>query len=219
LEDSKGLNREYTITDAAAPGGKRKQVWHFPGQAECTLCHTMSANFVLGINGPQLDRSFDYGGVKANQIDVMNKLNLFTQPVSKPFPLPFVLGDKEALNGLKLELVDPLDASANLDQRARSYLHANCAHCHMKWGGGNAFFYLTGHLPLADTGAVNTPPQHGDLGAPGSKVIAPGDPAHSLILKRMSLTDHHRMPRVGSNVVDEDAVKLIDAWIKSLLKK
>ena len=220
LENPAGLNREYTITDPAAPGGKRNQTWHFPGQAECTLCHTMSANFVLGINAPQLDRTLDYGGgVKANQIDVFNRLNLFTKPVTKPFPLPDVLGDQEKLKTLSISLVDPHDTAASLDQRARSYLHANCAHCHMKWGGGNAYFYFGAHLPLAETGAVDTPPQHGDLGITGAKVIAPGDPARSLILKRISVTDNHRMPRVGSNVVDEQAVKLLDEWIKSLLKK
>ena len=34
------------------------------------------------------------------------------------------------------------DEKQPLDVRARSYLHSNCAHCHIKWGGGNAEFKL-----------------------------------------------------------------------------
>src|SRR5262249_50851526 len=35
-------------------------------------------------------------------------------------------------------LVDPSDRKQDLEPRARSYLHANCAQCHVKEGGGNA---------------------------------------------------------------------------------
>lgn len=220
LEGQAGLDRTYTVRDAKAPGGKRDQVWHFPGRAECTLCHTMPANFTLGFNAPQLDRSHDYGGgVVANQIEVFNRLGLFNKPLTKPFAMPAVLGISEEHKDRTIRLVDPHDTSAPLDQRARSYLHANCAHCHMKWGGGNAYFFLPAHLPLAETNAVNAAPQHGDLGIAGSKVLVPGDPAHSLILTRMSLLGPNRMPRVGSNVVDADAVKLISEWIASLPKQ
>ena len=43
LLDAKGLDRTLTITDA--DGTERKQTWHFPSRAECTLCHTMSAKY------------------------------------------------------------------------------------------------------------------------------------------------------------------------------
>src|SRR5262249_9683881 len=36
------------------------------------------------------------------------------------------------------KLVDPYDARQDLNLRARSYLHANCAQCHVEAGGGNA---------------------------------------------------------------------------------
>jgi hypothetical protein len=56
LLDAQGLDREYTIRDPKAPGGRRTQTWHFPSRAECTLCHTMSARYALGVNTLQMNR-------------------------------------------------------------------------------------------------------------------------------------------------------------------
>ena len=41
-----------------------------------------------------------------------------------------------------LRLVDPHDASQSLDDRARSYLHANCAMCHHPGGNAIVSFFL-----------------------------------------------------------------------------
>ncbi|MEE3220513.1 MAG: PQQ-dependent sugar dehydrogenase, partial [Planctomycetota bacterium] len=43
LEDPRGLDRMLKIKDPAAPKGIREQTWHFPGRAECTVCHNMAA--------------------------------------------------------------------------------------------------------------------------------------------------------------------------------
>ena len=39
-------------------------------------------------------------------------------------------------------LVNPYDETADLNLRARSYLHANCAICHVEAGGGNGLMVL-----------------------------------------------------------------------------
>ena len=116
------------------------------------------------------------------------------------------------------KLADPKDVTASLDQRARAYLHANCAHCHIRLGGGNAYFWLTADLALEKTVTLGTEPQHGDLHVPGAKVIDPGHPERSLIALRMAMLGPERMPRIASSVVDQEAVKLISEWIKSLPK-
>src|SRR5262249_31203870 len=39
-------------------------------------------------------------------------------------------------------LVNPSDKKADVEARARAYLHANCAQCHVEAGGGNAMMNL-----------------------------------------------------------------------------
>jgi uncharacterized repeat protein (TIGR03806 family) len=206
LDDPKGRDRVYAVRDA--DGSTRQQTWHFPGKAECTLCHTMPLNYILGPSTRQMNRDHDYGGgVVANQLEVLDRLGRLAKPLTK--------GAAATL----AKLADPADPHATLDARARAYLHANCAHCHVKWGGGNAYFWLASHIPLEETGALGTAPQHGDLGVMGAKVVVAGDPDRSLLAMRMAALGPHRMPRIASSVVDAQAVELIRQWIASLPAK
>src|SRR5439155_13091810 len=84
LCDASGADRTFTVKDQAAPGGERKQTYHFPSRAECTLCHTMPAKYVLGLNTHQLNRDHDYGGRTANQLKEWERLGLFTTPLPQP---------------------------------------------------------------------------------------------------------------------------------------
>lgn len=203
LLDVKGADRTFTIRDPAAEGGKRTQTWHFPSRAECTLCHTMPAKYVLGLNTLQMNRDHDYGGVVANQLDTLEHLGIFTAPLpDKPQDLP--------------KLVDYREKKHSLDDRARSYLHSNCSHCHMKWGGGNAEFQLLATLELDQTGTILTRAGQGTFEIPEARILVPGKPEQSLIYRRMQRLGLGRMPHVASSVVDEDAVKLIGDWIKQL---
>lgn len=206
LLDTKGDDRTYEIRDASAPGGVRKQKWHFPSRTECTLCHTMAAKYVLGVNTAQMNRDYDYGGRigKRNQIDYLNELGIFDEPVQDV--------------GSKLDrLVDYHDQSATVADRARSYLQSNCSHCHRKWGGGNAEFQLLSSLPLEETGTVNTRPGQGIFELKTDpRVLVPGEPDRSLIYLRMNRLGLGRMPHVASSVKDEKAVALIREWIQGL---
>ena len=208
LHDAKALDRVYSIKDSTAPGGRRDQTWHFPSRAECTLCHTMPVGFVLGLNTLQMNKDHDYGRVTDNQLRTLHHLGVFTLPI---------LGAAKSAADLP-RMPDPLDATAPLNDRARSYLHANCSHCHVQWGGGNALFQLTYQLKLDQTRIVDVPPQHGNHGLDGAKILLPGDPTRSLLHHRMTRPKEARMPPVASSVVDEEGAKLIEEWIKSLRK-
>jgi hypothetical protein len=202
-----GLDREFVVTDKSAPEGKRTVNWRFPSRSECALCHTMAAKYALGVTTLQLNKDHQYygpdGGTVANQLATLEHLGVFTAPLAKrPEELP--------------RLVDYHDATEDLHLRARSYLHANCAHCHRKWGGGNAEFELHASSPLTALGVVYTSPGQGTFNLADPKVLVPGDPARSLVLHRMELSGLGRMPHVASRVVDQQGVELIRQWLTGL---
>jgi uncharacterized repeat protein (TIGR03806 family) len=203
LEDPQGMDKAFSVKDPKAPDGKRQQGWHFPSRTECTTCHNMAAKYVLGLQTLQANRAHDYGpGGIANQLATFEHIGLFTKPLpKKPDELP--------------RIADYHDAKQGLNLRARSYLHANCSHCHRKWGGGNAEFQLLATLELAETG-TNVRPAQGTFNIPNARVVAPHDPFRSIMFYRMSTLGPGRMPRLGSSVVDEDGVELIGRWIATM---
>ena len=164
----------------------------------------MGSKYVLGITTLQMNREYDYGGHVENQLAVLNRLGMFERPLAvEPGKLP--------------ALVDYRDTNQPLHLRARSYLHANCAHCHRKWGGGNTDSELQASLPLTDTGVLNARPSHGKFGLPDPRILVPGKPERSLVWYRMRLANGEgRMPHIGSNVPDHESINMLEHWIQGL---
>lgn len=203
LEEPFGKDVVLSVQDPTAAGGRRHQTWHFPGRAECTVCHNMAAKYVLGINTLQLNHEFDYVGERKNQLDVFAGLGLFTAGLPEPpDQLP--------------SLDDYQDTDCDVAGRARSYLHANCSHCHRKWGGGNGEFRLLATLTDDETGIFDQRPRHGGFYIPDARMLAPGDPGRSVLFYRMAKLGPGRMPRLGSSLVDHDGLNLIHEWISGL---
>lgn len=215
LDDPRGRDEMLTIEDPSIAGGVRRQTWHYPSRAECTLCHTMPAGFVLGLNTRQMNRDLQYAGGRANQIRALDEAGFFKQRV-----VAAINQRQPDANGSDYSdlprMPSPSSTGDDLNQRARAYLDANCAHCHRKWGGGNALFELTYNLPLTETRTVGVTPQHGDLGISGAQILTPGQPEKSLLLQRMTHLGPHRMPRVGTSVLDPAGIRLIEDWIRKL---
>ena len=61
---------------AENPEGLKKQVWHYPSRTECMVCHSRAANWVLGLTELQMNRDHDYGGVRDNQLRVLEHLGM-----------------------------------------------------------------------------------------------------------------------------------------------
>ena len=113
-------------------------------------------------------------------------------------------------------LVDPYDAKADLTARARSYLHANCAQCHVEAGGGNAQMELEFTTTLERMRIVDVKPLHHTFGLPDARLVAPGNPERSALLHRVANRDAGHMPPLATSVVDQQAVRLLRDWIAQL---
>ncbi|MEN0036810.1 MAG: PQQ-dependent sugar dehydrogenase [Cellvibrio sp.] len=188
--------------------GKTKTVsgiqWEFPSPAQCLICHTQVANFSLGLETRQLNSVMRYpsSGVDAGQLDTLAHIGLFSSSLS---------ANQKAQ---KLFALD--DTNATLTQRARSYLHSNCSNCHSPGGTTPVTLDLRYATSLAAMQACNQQPSSGDLGLANARLIAPGEPARSVLLARMKLRDVNQMPPLASHLVDQAAVDVITDWIASL---
>lgn len=111
------------------------------------------------------------------------------------------------------KLADPYDSAQNLDLRARSYLHANCAHCHTEAAGGNSLMDLDFNAERGKEHLIGATPQHHTFGIADAKLIAPGEPARSVLLQRMRMREAGQMPQLATSIADERAVKLVEEWI------
>lgn len=181
------------------------QDWIFPSESQCSQCHTAAANFVLGAETAQLNKDFTYPstGTTANQIDTIDHIMMLLSSPGPAASLP--------------AYVDPGDSSADLNLRARAYLHTNCSSCHQPGGPTPTDLDLRFQTDLSDTRACNAPPQAGNLGlGNGALIIAPGSANLSILLERMERRDAAAMPPIGSAIVDRDGAALIRQWINAL---
>ncbi|MGC4094473.1 MAG: hypothetical protein QM756_42485 [Polyangiaceae bacterium] len=185
--------------------GQRSIEWTFPARRECLKCHTVPGGSTLGPETAQMNRVVD--GV--NQIDHLSSLGLFEKAPAKPYQAPLVTPYASQAG------TPP--ASATVEQRARSYLHANCAFCHRPDGEGPSFDARFG-VAFADTHMCNTPPDKGDLGVIGSSIVTPSKPDMSVLWLRIKAAggDVARMPPIASVHPDVDGVKVVGDWISSL---
>jgi len=199
LVAAEGLDREFDT-------GASKQKWHYPSRTECMVCHSRAANFVLGLTTAQMNREHDYGGVVDHQFRVLEHLDLLKEDRKRDSqkPLP--------------KLANPYDEREPLEARARAYLHANCAICHMQAGGGNSQINLEHTASLTKLNAIDVEPLHHKFGLSDARIIAPGHPERSVLLHRIANRGQGsgQMPQLATALVDEAAVKLFEEWIRSL---
>jgi hypothetical protein len=286
LVESQGADREFLLKEA--DGSERKLAWHYPSRAECMVCHSRAANFVLGLTEMQMNKVHDYGNVRDHQFRTLSHLGLLRvntlehEPVvrerwklaqsiafnpaermlnslAKVHPLASAAVKTQQRHATQLtppayraalielaagwnkakpllqqqmptvsvlprtpveyrKLVDPYDDKQPLEARARSYLHSNCATCHVEAGGGNALMELEVHITREKMRIFDVVPQHHKFDLPDARLIAPGHPERSVLLHRVQTRGAGQMPPLATNQVDEAAVKMLREWILSLPK-
>jgi uncharacterized repeat protein (TIGR03806 family) len=189
---------EVTLED----GSRERRDWTFPGRGDCLRCHSPNVGSVLGVNARQLNRAFRYPAREADQLTTWSRIGLFRDPL-----------DEAGVSALPR--LSPLaDSTAGVEERVRSYLDANCAHCHNP-GGVQALFDARHATPLAEQRLVDGPVLN-PLGMEQPRVVAPGDAGRSLLYFRLYSVGEIGMPPVAKNRVDQQAVDLVAAWIRGL---
>ena len=246
LVGKRGADAEYHIRTAE---GRKKQTWHFPSRAECMVCHSRAANFVLGLTTEQLNKEHKYGEVVANQLQMFERLGvlqidwmaearaairgelraegLSAEAANKRFDeIANAQNQRTAPKSTLLfqrpgrypAFPDPYDENQPVAARARSYLHSNCAQCHVEAGGGNAQINLAFDTPLQKMNVVDAVPLHHKFDLPAARIIAPGAPERSTLLHRMANRGPGQMPQLATSIVDEKAVQLVREWIEQMPK-
>jgi uncharacterized repeat protein (TIGR03806 family) len=191
---------EYTIQGEALE-------YLFPEYDDCVTCHGGAIDDVLGPKTGQLNRDRQYDLVVENQLVAMAEIDLFAFDQ-----------DDEIDPAEEPRMANPKTGQGTLEERARAYLDANCAHCHRPEAYASTADHgldLRYEVSLADSGLCD--PMRYFTQWEGLPRVAPGDPDGSGIVQRFVLEDDVlRMPSTGTSVVDPFGAALLRDWIAQL---
>ncbi|MBA2433165.1 MAG: hypothetical protein H0V56_13805, partial [Chthoniobacterales bacterium] len=184
-----GLEEDIIITTAG--GATRIQRYSYPSRADCLTCHNPQARYVLGPKTHQLNGSFTYPatGRTDNQLRTLNHLGLLNPP------------QDERSFASYLRSVSVTSTTAPVQHRMRSWIDANCSHCHRPGGIGPGY-----------DGRLSTPLENQNL--IGTYVRFRNLTGSQLYLRDNDLGDF-KMPPIAKNVVHESAMAALRQWIAS----
>ncbi len=174
--------------------------WSYPSEQACTGCHTSSAGRTLGFETRQLNinHRFAQTGLMGHQIATYEAVG-FVGPVAR---LPAFAGR---------------DDDAEVDAKARAYLHVNCASCHRAGGPTPVALDLRFDQSLGAMFACDYPAvARADIPLQSPRIMVPGEPDASMLHARMQRRDRWGMPSIGSARIDEVGAVLVADWIRSL---
>jgi uncharacterized repeat protein (TIGR03806 family) len=193
------------VTLRDSEGATKKTRYVIPNKNECAQCHEKSKTLLpIGPKARQLNRDFVYAEATENQIAHWTKVGyLRGAPDVDKWPRAAVWNDAK---------------SGSVEMRARTYLDANCAHCHQPGGSaGYTGFLLTWNendpRRLGYCKNPNSAGYSGDL----SFDVVPGKPDESILLYRMlSTRPKEMMPEIGRSVVHHEGAALVREWLGEL---
>ena len=194
LVDANGV--EVEVNARAWKGGKRYRI---PGRAECMRCHSMWNKFTPAFEPMQLAGFAGYTNQPAREVAV--SLGLTNDDF-------FNQNQNGHLQGSR--------RGGSLEKRARSWLHANCAHCHRRHGGGTAPLEVNFERAIAESFTVWQSPTRGNFGLKDPSIIVPGHPERSVLNYRVSAVGAGHMPPIGSREVDSAAAKMLWQWVHQM---
>jgi uncharacterized repeat protein (TIGR03806 family) len=179
--------------------------WEVPSRTQCFACHTVHQNTLLGLSTLQVGSFSEVSNDQLHPMERWEKEGLTVNHGVSHKQLP-------------AKLVNPYDKSCDTQDRFRSYVHVNCGSCHVSVGGGNSKIRLSFSTPLESTGLIDVLPEHSNFGIPNARIVSPGSPEQSVLFHRMRSDGVGKMPPMGRNAIDKQALELFEQWIQSLPK-
>jgi hypothetical protein len=172
---------------------------YYPSGDECMSCHTRTAHYVLGASTRQWNRARD--GASENQLVAASHAGLFDVAITP-----------EQTAGWK-HLAPIGEPRASVEEQVRSYLDANCAQCHRPGVLAQIRMDLRYDTPLAQQGIIRGLIRWPNVPVPNELIVIPKDLDRSRLYQRVIA---HRMPPLGSLLVNQEAGDLLERWIMNL---
>lgn len=195
-------------TDAECTGGQvdvpvqwldeegllRRDSFHVPGTSQCASCHDQRP---LGLRTRQLNVAAAFSDGTQDQIEHLVRAGVLDAAPQPREGMPSPQG------------------TAPLAERARSYLDANCGHCHSPEGraASTGLFWDRAHTAPGELALCRPADEVGGA----SRVLVPGRPDESVFLVRMTSPDPFlRMPRGPTHRPDPLGVTLLTQWVAAM---
>lgn len=188
-------------------GVSKQTNYRIPATPECFMCHKIVENeaevaIPIGPKPQNLNTNYAYTSGSQNQLSKW-------------------IGEGYLENNLPasiVSVVDYRDSSQDIEMRVRSYVDANCAHCHRD---NSHCSYREVRFAFNET---SNPSNLGVCLTPGellnddlSLVVAPGNISKSSLHFRLNTNEEDkRMPLRGRTMIHQEGVDLITEWINSL---
>ncbi|SOE23872.1 conserved hypothetical protein, HNE_0200 family [Spirosomataceae bacterium TFI 002] len=177
-----------------------------PNKNQCKSCHNQNDEFKpIGPKIKQLNNELTYSdGTKMNQLEKWTSMG-YLKGYNKgdSYPTLFAMDNDKSSKG----------------DRARSYLDANCSHCHNLQGpASTSGLYLNYEENDPFHWGVLKSPVAAGIGAGEHKfAIFPGHGEESIIAYRMnSVNPGVMMPEIGRVSIHTEGVALVKEWINGM---
>jgi len=188
-------------------GTPTEQEYVVPNTNQCKDCHEIERrNGLLGLVPRQIVRSVLRDGRVVDQVEWLASKLPFNGGRPEPHPSP---------------LIDPF-GDGSLNDRARSYLDANCSHCHRDGGNGGrtGLVLLASETNLTKVGVCKGPVAAGAGTGDRLQDIVPGFPEDSILVYRMQSADPEiKMPEIPNRLPHHAGVDLVSEWIRQMEPK
>ncbi|MNU56015.1 hypothetical protein D3C71_451020 [compost metagenome] len=194
------LNGSYTNISWIQDGQSKSASYRIPSGTECHTCHKINDQPIpIGVKPQNMNINYAYDDGVQNQLQKLIAIGYL----------------ENTLPNNIVSTVNYMDQTKSIDERFRSYVDINCAHCH---SAGKHCDYRPMRLAFSETGdpinlGLCVEPEE-FINSSLAYIIKPSDKDRSMMYYRLGSTaQSERMPLLGRSIVHEEGLQLLEDWI------